>query len=107
MNLRKKIALNVSIIFISQGFIFLANFVSTIILIQSLQVKEYGIFSYGLVLVSYFAIIANFGMKPIILRELSREDGKESPLFFNAFILKLALTTLVWIATLLLSLIHI
>lgn len=101
MNLRKKIALNVSIIFISQGFIFLANFVSTIILIQSLQVKEYGIFSYGLVLVSYFAIIANFGMKPIILRELSREDGKESPLFFNAFILKLALTTLVWIATLL------
>ncbi len=92
--LTQRLAQNSFAAFSSQLLTLLANTGITVILARSLGESQFGLFSYGLVLVNMFAILADFGMKPILVRELSREHWQSGELLGNAVLIKLLLSGL-------------
>ena len=54
----------------------------------------FGIFSYALVFVGFFTLIPDFGMKPILIREISRNQTRAKAIMSNALFLKLGLSFL-------------
>ena len=73
-SLSRKIFKNSSIVLFGQAFSLLANLAVTVMMARYLGEAGFGIFSYGLVFASFFALIADFGMKPIIVWELARDQ---------------------------------
>ncbi len=68
-----------------------AQFASSTIRARSLSVHDFGEFAYAAALVSLFAIIADFGMTLILVRELSRASASPRPLLQTATGLSLAM----------------
>jgi O-antigen/teichoic acid export membrane protein len=97
MNIIHKITKNISVYFLGQVCIFIANFFTIVLLTRNLGVENFGIFNYGIIYVSYFAVFANFGMKPIIFREFSRNLEARDLIFNSALLIKLILNFFVWI----------
>jgi O-antigen/teichoic acid export membrane protein len=98
-SLSKRIAKNTVIVLVGQALSLLANLAVTIMLAGHLGGAGFGKFSYALVFVSFFALIADFGMKPILVRELARQPERRPEIFGNAFLVKAALNLLAMLAT--------
>ncbi len=97
-SLSKRIAKNTVIVLVGQALSLLANLAVTIMLAGYLGGSGFGKFSYALVFVSFFALIADFGMKPILVRELARRPERRAEIFGNAFLIKAALNLLAMLA---------
>lgn len=93
-SLTQRLAQNTFATFLSQLLTLLANTGVTVILARSLSEAQFGLFSYGLVFVNLFGILADFGMKPILVRELSREQWRPEELLGNAVLIKVFLSFL-------------
>jgi O-antigen/teichoic acid export membrane protein len=98
MDTPKSIPRNTAIFFFGQILILLANFFSIVLISRTVSVEDFGIFNFGLVFISYFAVLANFGMKPILFRELSRsrDPAAREEILSKTLTLKLILTTMTW-----------
>ncbi|MBI5285060.1 MAG: flippase [Chloroflexi bacterium] len=68
-----------------------AQFASSMIRARGLSVHDFGEFAYAAALVSLFAIIADFGITLILVRELSRASASPRPLLQTATGLSLAM----------------
>jgi len=56
--------------------------------------ETFGVFSFALVFIGFFSLLPNFGMKPILVRELSRNSALAPELIGQSVILKLFLSVL-------------
>ena len=92
MNTPKRIAKNSSVIFFGQIMTMAINLMVFIYLARHLSEAEFGMFSFALVFIGYFAILPDFGMKPIIVREIARDRKKAGLILGNSIILKLLLS---------------
>ncbi len=90
-SLVQRVARNTLVIFLGQALSLLANLAVNILLARHLGENQFGTFSYALVLISFFALIADFGMKPILVRELARCPEQSETILGNAFLLKIIL----------------
>jgi len=95
--LSRRIAKNTTIVFLGQGLSLAANLGVTVLLARHLGEAGFGLFSYAIIFVSFFAIIADFGMKPILVREISRHPQRSDTILGNAILVKLALSVLAMI----------
>ncbi len=104
-SLSQRVAKNTVVVFLGQALSLLANLAVNVVLARHLGEDHFGSFSYALVLVSFFALFADFGMKPILVRELARRPEESETILGNAFLLKIILMSLtfalVWLVPLL------
>jgi len=87
-----RIAKNSSIVFFGQVFSLAANLGVTVLLARQLGQAGFGLFSYAVVYVGLFAILADFGMQAILVRELSRRQWSATEILGNAIIIKTLLS---------------
>ena len=87
-----KIFKNSGIILLGQIAGLLLNLVATIQISRYLLEENFGIFSFSLVVLNYLSILPNMGLKPIIVREISRNKEKAFILLGNSVILRTVLT---------------
>ena len=99
-SLSRKIFKNSSIVLFGQAFSLLANLAVTVMMARYLGEAGFGIFSYGLVFASFFALIADFGMKPIIVRELARDQWEPATFLGTAIIIRFLLSVFAILAAL-------
>ena len=78
----------------SEGFSKAAIFLITIIIARYLGASDYGKFSFAFVYVSFFGILADFGLSTVNLRELAIYKKNISSYFFNLNLIKIALSLL-------------
>lgn len=104
-NLSWNIAKNSGIILFGQIFALALNLVVMVFLARYLGETKFGILSFGIVFVSYFAIFADFGMKPIIVREIARGKANIGKLLGTGIITKSVLSIISLIFIILFSLI--
>ena len=88
MNIAHKIAKNTGVILAGQLISLVLNLVVIVHLARYLGEVKFGVFSFAIVFISYFAIIADFGMKPIIVREISRNRDIASKILGTSIIIK-------------------
>ena len=69
----------------------LINFVATTLVARSLGGERYGQFSFIYVYLSFFEALVQFGLNPLLTRELSRERPDAPKVLGNALILRSAL----------------
>lgn len=67
------------------------NLATFILMARYMDEAALGVFSYGLVVVGFFTLIPDFGMKPILVREASR-SGERDGFLDAAFTLKVILS---------------
>ncbi len=99
----QRVAANSAVVFLGQVATLGANAVFTIILARTLGQNRFGLFSYALVFVGIFAIIADFGMQTILVREIARPRWKPAELLGNAVIIKIILSFLAIIITIIVA----
>lgn len=99
--LSQRAAKNSITVFLGQIFSLAANLGVIILIARHLGQAGFGIFSYATVLVGLFAIVADFGMQAILVRELSRRRWSAAEILGNAVIVKacLAIITIAFIIT--------
>jgi O-antigen/teichoic acid export membrane protein len=90
--LTQRVTTNTAVVFFGQVFSLAASLGVTVLLARHLGQAGFGLFSYAAVFVSLFAIIADFGMQAILVRELSRRQWSEAKILGNAVILKFLLS---------------
>jgi O-antigen/teichoic acid export membrane protein len=88
----KNLAANSVYLFAGQVFGLLLNLATFILMARYLDEASLGVFSYGLVVVGFFALLPDFGMKPILVREASR-SGEGNGFLEAAFTLKVILSS--------------
>ncbi|MCI0616148.1 oligosaccharide flippase family protein [bacterium] len=99
-DLSQRVAKTTVVVLIGQILSLAANLGVTVLLARYLGERGFGLFSYGIVVVSFFAVIADFGMKPIVVREISRQPEKTGAILGNAILLKLVLCFIAIVLTL-------
>lgn len=72
----------------------LVNFLAGVLIARSLGNEGYGQFSFIFVYLSFFEIIAQFGLNSVLTRELAQNPEDASRLLGNAILLRLALSGL-------------
>jgi O-antigen/teichoic acid export membrane protein len=87
----KKLAANSVYLFVGQVLGMALNLATFILMARYLDEAALGLFSYGLVIVGFFALLPDFGMKPILVREASR-SGEQDGFLDAAFTLKVILS---------------
>lgn len=92
--LAQRVAKNALVLFLGQALSLLANLAVNVVLARHLGEEQFGAFTYTLVLVSFFALLADFGMKPVLVRELARQPENLSRILGNALLLKFLLLAL-------------
>lgn len=103
--LTRQIFKNSSIVLFGQALSLLANLAVTVMMARYLGDAGFGVFSYGLVFASFFALIADFGMKPIIVRELARDHWQPEAFLGAAVVMRFVLAVLAIVATVVASII--
>lgn len=103
-SLSQRVARNTLVLFLGQALSLLANLAVNIVLARYLGEDQFGAFSYALVLISFFALLADFGMKPILVRELARRPQESATILGNAFLLKIIFMSLALVLVLLVPL---
>jgi O-antigen/teichoic acid export membrane protein len=88
-----KIFNNTLYLILGQIFSLILNIICIVVLARNIGVENFGLLSYAIVLVGFFSLLPDFGMKPIIVRELSRSHSNDE-IVGNAIVLKLILTLL-------------
>ena len=101
MNIAQKVLKNTGVVFFGQVIILGLNLLVMVYLARYLGEVQFGMFSFAIVFVSYFAIIPDFGMKPIIVREISRERNKAPKIVGTSIIVKFFFSIISIILTLL------
>jgi len=90
--LSQRVAKNSFAVLGGQVFSLAANLGATALLARHLGQVDFGLFSYAIVYVSLFALVADFGMQTIIVRELNRREWSSVELLGNAVLIKAALS---------------
>jgi len=100
-----RITKNTFFLFFGQIAVLALNTVTLVLLARYWDASVFGIFSYALVWVGFFTLLPDFGIKSILVRELSRKKFNVS-IVGNALFLKLVLSTIamlgLWLSGLLL-----
>lgn len=91
VNLAQQVAKNTALMMFGQIAALMANLGVTVLLARYLGESSFGLFSYALVFVSFFAILADFGMKPILVREMAQHPEQTAIILGNVLIIKLVL----------------
>ncbi len=89
--LARKVTQNTVLVFAGQFFSLAIHLATTVLLARYLGKSDFGNFSFALAWVSVFAVIADFGMKSILVREISRQPEYATLIAGNAVLLKLVL----------------
>ncbi|MCD6099240.1 MAG: flippase [Candidatus Marinimicrobia bacterium] len=92
MNTAQKVAKNTGVIFAGQLINMALNLIAMIWLARYLGEVKFGMFSFVIVFINFFAIAANFGMKPIIVREISRDIARARRILGTTIIIKFLLS---------------
>lgn len=79
---------------VGQGLTGLLNFLIIIFVIRNLGVTQYGKFAYALSFVSIFSTLFDFGLATTVIRDFSRDQGKERH-FLDLLVLKTILGSIV------------
>jgi O-antigen/teichoic acid export membrane protein len=90
----QRVAKNTTVVFLGQVISLFANLAVTVLLARYLGKAGFGLFSYAIVLVSFSALVADFGMKPILVREIARKPERAEAILGNAIFVKLVLCLL-------------
>ncbi len=91
MSLPQRIAKNTGVLFFGQILTLIINLFVTIYLARYLGEEKYGLFSFAIVFINLFAIITNFGMKPIIIRQISSHWDSANRVLGASLVVKLFL----------------
>jgi O-antigen/teichoic acid export membrane protein len=86
-----KVTKNTALLMLGQVGALGLNAVSIIILARHWDESLFGIFSYGLVYVGFIGLISDFGMKPVLVREMTRNRYKADSVVNSASVVKLCL----------------
>ena len=92
-----KVSKNAVFLMLAEGIRRLFSFVIVIILARYLSVAHFGIFSLAFALVWIFSVFANFGMNPLLTRNIARDHSQAQIMMGDVQILKVvfyAATTL-------------
>jgi O-antigen/teichoic acid export membrane protein len=90
-SLSERVAKNTTVVFLSQIVSLASNLGVTILFARQLGENGFGLFSYALVFAGLFAILADFGMKPILVREISRAQRFPAELVGSVAVIKVIL----------------
>jgi O-antigen/teichoic acid export membrane protein len=93
----KKIATNTSSIFFGNIFVKILALFLSVYLARYLGAEYFGEYNFVLTYLSLFVFVANFGLDPILIRDLSRNASEADRIASNIFIIRL-LTSLFSIA---------
>lgn len=93
MKLSQKLVKNTTIHFCGQLANLGLNLVILVWLARYLGESRFGMFSFALVFVGFFAVLPDFGMKPIIVREIARDRTRSPVVLGNSFFIKLAFSS--------------
>jgi O-antigen/teichoic acid export membrane protein len=88
MNKTRKVFMNTAYQIGGQFFHLLLNIVSIALIARYLGVERYGTFSLVFVILSFFIIMADFGVNDIFVRELAKDKTKISRLVLDLLALK-------------------
>lgn len=91
LGVRQTIFKNTFWLALAEGITKFLKLILVIYIARILGPTEYGKFSFALAFVSLFIIFSDFGLKPIVIRELSREKEREKE-FSSVFSLKILLS---------------
>ena len=83
----------------SKGILFLV----TILIARNFSIEEYGVFGYVFSIMTLIAMIADFGLVNITIRELAKNRAEASKYFENAVSLKILLTVIAFACMILAS----
>lgn len=89
MDIAKAILKNSSFVLAGDILGRIFNLVSAFLLARYLGGERFGIFSFSMSFLSFFAIIDDLWLKPILVRDVAREEGGAALLLGNAVILRL------------------
>jgi O-antigen/teichoic acid export membrane protein len=93
----RKISENTIFLFTGQFLGLAFSLLSYVLLARYLTETRFGTFSYALVIVGFFALIPDFGMKPIQMREIARAE-RQSEIIDVVFSLKIFLSIIAILA---------
>nr|WP_319374585.1 flippase [uncultured Methanobacterium sp.] len=79
---------NIGVLFIGQIVIYLLSFFFTIITARYLGVQGYGVLSFAIAFTGLFAVLADFGLSTLMIREVAREKNLVSKYLGNIVIIK-------------------
>lgn len=88
MNTLQRIVKNTGVFFIAQVITYLIAFFYTINMARYLGAEGFGILTFGLSLVMILGIIADLGLSPLVVREVSRNKSLTSQYASNVMVLK-------------------
>lgn len=71
-----KVARNAVFVLLGRVAVLGLNMVTIVILARAWGEEMFGIFSYALVLVGFFALLPDFGMQPVLIREMARRRSQ-------------------------------
>ena len=83
----------------NKGILFLV----TILIARNFSLEEYGVFGYVFSIMTLIAMIADFGLTNITIRELAKNRAEEGKYFENAVSLKILLTIIAFACMILAS----
>lgn len=90
--LTERVTKSTVILFVGQIATLGLNMLTVVVLARAWGEESFGIFSYGLVIVGLFALPADFGIKPVLVRELSRQRERAAEILASVLGLKIGLT---------------
>jgi len=94
MTVVAKVVKNTGIILGAKAISFLLLMVAAILLARSLGAESFGLYSFVFAYIAFFNVLADLGLKNILVREISRERIEAGKLVGNAIIMRLSLATL-------------
>ncbi len=94
MKITQKVFKNTSIVLTGQMIILLLNLLVNVYWARYFGETGFGVFSFALVYINFFSLVADFGMKPIIIREIARNKENAKKIIGNSIIIKFILSCL-------------
>ena len=91
MNIVKKTAKNMSLLFLSQVLSYVIGFFTLIFSARYLGVEGFGIISFAIAFTGIFGILADLGLKTLAVREISRNLDLANKYLYNFTLMKLLL----------------
>jgi O-antigen/teichoic acid export membrane protein len=98
-NLTATVARNSIFGIIGQLMLKVVSFLFMVMVVRRLGDTSYGKYSVVLAFVGIFAIFSDLGISPFALREIAKDRHKTPSLFWNIFLLRLVLSVLVIVVT--------
>jgi O-antigen/teichoic acid export membrane protein len=99
ISISRTVSRNAVTLLAGQILVMLLNLLVVVMLARYWQAENFGTFSYGLVYVGFFMLLPDFGMKPIVVRELARNPKRMESVVWNTVSLKLVLSAMAVVLT--------